>query len=353
MLDPDVIIAAADHPSLDEGVADFLAGLRAEQRYFGPTGSEQPETHSPSVIDGLGQSHGLPTRGRRPRPRRRDRSGRCQAGDVLLAVQMGRRNRGIGTALLTAAIERAGAGSWSRLVIRTSHRSSAVKRAAEHVGAVAVDVGRGRVDLIVAVDKATHSPLRESGRRDVSPTSRHRVRSARADRPLDGPPRRRRPDSAARTAANEQTRDRRHRSRARPAPTHHVRKPAPNESPAPIVSTTSTGSTPTTSEPAEVNSWTESPPWVTRTAAGPKPSSSSARRVEIGSVSQVRDVFVTDLENVDMRQQPVDTSDVGVTVGHDLRSAVHVDHHETISTADDRHFDRGRHRFEYQTRGRR
>ncbi len=152
MLDPDVIIAAADHPSLDEGVADFLAGLRAEQRYFGPTARNNPKPF-PSVIDGLGQSHGF-----RLAAVGRDRVvGAVRvdpAGDVLLAVQMGRRNRGIGTALLTAAIERAGAGSWSRLVIRTSHRSSAVKRAAEHVGAVAVDVGRGRVDLIVAVDKS-------------------------------------------------------------------------------------------------------------------------------------------------------------------------------------------------------
>ncbi len=151
MLDPDVIIAAADHPSLDTGIADLLADLRAEPRYFGPSARCNPKP-TISLIDGLEQPDGL-----RLAAVGRDRVVgiiRVDAsGDVLIAVARGRRNRGIGTALLRAAVDQA-ENDWRRLVIRTSHRSEAAKRAAAHVGAVAVDVGRGRVDLILPIGAA-------------------------------------------------------------------------------------------------------------------------------------------------------------------------------------------------------
>ena len=149
MLDSDIVIASGDHPSLDAGISDLLAELRAEPRYFGPSARSNPKP-VPSLIDGLEHHDGL-----RLAAVGRDRVVGlvrvAPSGDVLVAVARGRRNRGIGTALLRAAVEQSAAHGWSRLVLRTSHRSAATRRAAAHVGAVAVDVGRGRVDLIVPV----------------------------------------------------------------------------------------------------------------------------------------------------------------------------------------------------------
>lgn len=157
MPDPDIIITPADHPSLDDGVADLLAELRAEPRFFGPSARSGPKP-SASLVEGLRRQGGF-----------RLAAVGCdrvvgvvrvdQDGDVLIAVHRGRRGRGIGTALLAAATHRAADDGWTRLVIRTSHRGSAIKRAAGHVGAIAVDLGRGRVDLILPVgDVAARTP---------------------------------------------------------------------------------------------------------------------------------------------------------------------------------------------------
>lgn len=155
MLDPDVLIVAADHPSLDDAVADLLAELRAEPRYFGPSARSNPKP-LPSLIDGLERKDGF-----RLAAVGRDRVVGIvrvdPSGDVLVAVTRGRRRHGIGTALLRASVERAASLHWERLVLRTSHRSEAAKRAAAHVGAIAVDVGRGRLDLILPVDRAAAS----------------------------------------------------------------------------------------------------------------------------------------------------------------------------------------------------
>lgn len=149
MLDPDVVITAADHPSLDHAIADLLAELRAEPRFFGPSARSNPKP-SPSLVDGLAHGDGF-----RLAAVGRDRMvGLVRvgwSGDVLVAVTRGRRNRGIGTALLAAAVERAARDDWARLVLRTSHRSDAAKHAAAHVGGIAVDVGRGRVDMLLPV----------------------------------------------------------------------------------------------------------------------------------------------------------------------------------------------------------
>ena len=149
MIDSDVIIAAADHPSLDDGVADLLATLRAEPRFFGPTASTNPKPF-PSFIDHLGRRGAF-----RFAAIGYDRVvGLVRIdhdGDVLVAVDRGRRGRGIGTLLLETAAAHAEAFGLSRLVLRTTHRSEAVRRAADRVGAVAVDQGRGRLDLILPV----------------------------------------------------------------------------------------------------------------------------------------------------------------------------------------------------------
>lgn len=152
MKDPDVVITSADHPSLDDWFADFLAGLRAEHRYFGPSARTNPKPF-PSLIDGLGRPDGF-----RIAAVGRDRVvGALRidpTGGVLVAVARGRRDRGIGTALLQAALAAATEQDWPRLVIRTSRRSTAVARTAAHVGAVAVEADRGRVELIMPVGAA-------------------------------------------------------------------------------------------------------------------------------------------------------------------------------------------------------
>lgn len=146
MHDPDVVIAAADHPSLGDGVADFVAGLRSEQRYFGPSARGNPKPF-PSLIGALERTDGF-----RLAAVGADRViGAVRVDDadeVFVAVAMGLRGRGIGTSLLSAAIAHAPPGR-QRLVIRASRRSIAIRRAADRVGAVAMDVGRGRVELIL------------------------------------------------------------------------------------------------------------------------------------------------------------------------------------------------------------
>lgn len=149
MIDPDIVIAAADHPSLDETVADLLAELRAEPRYFGPSARSNPKPF-PSLIDGLSQ-HGAFRLAAVARDRVVGLARVAEDGDVLVAVARGRRNRGIGSALLAATMHRGEQVGFTRLVLRTSHRSEAIRRAADHVGAIAVDQGRGRLDLILPI----------------------------------------------------------------------------------------------------------------------------------------------------------------------------------------------------------
>lgn len=150
MLEPDVSIVATQHPSLDDLTQDFLADLRCESRYFGPTARSNPKPF-PSLIDGLGQPGGLHLAALGS-----DRVvGACRIdpdGDVLIAVARGRRGQGVGTALLATAVQRAGETGWTRLTLRVSRRNAAIRRVAEHVGGVAVDVGDGRVELLLDVD---------------------------------------------------------------------------------------------------------------------------------------------------------------------------------------------------------
>lgn len=150
MKDPDIAIVATQHPSLDDMFSDFLTELRAEPRYFGPTGRSNPKPF-PSLIEGLAD-HGeirLAALGC-------DRVvGACRVdsqGDVLLAVTRGRRRQGIATALLLAVVERAAHDGWTRLTIRASHRSTAIRKVAERLGAVAVEVGRGQVEMLLDVN---------------------------------------------------------------------------------------------------------------------------------------------------------------------------------------------------------
>lgn len=149
MIEPDVCVVAAQHPSIDEQFDDFLDALRGESRYFGPRSRANPKPF-PSLIDGLAQPGGI-----RLAAVGYDRVvAGCRIdpdGDVLLAVAPGRRGQGIGTMLLSAAVQRAGELGWTRLTIRSSRRSEAMQRVATHVGAVAVDAGRGRLEMFLDI----------------------------------------------------------------------------------------------------------------------------------------------------------------------------------------------------------
>ncbi len=64
------------------------------------------------------------------------------------------RGRGVGLALARAMIDRARADGCRRLVLRSSRRSRAAVALAESMGFVVVDLGRGRIDLILDLVQA-------------------------------------------------------------------------------------------------------------------------------------------------------------------------------------------------------
>jgi GNAT superfamily N-acetyltransferase len=150
MIEP--TIAAADHPSLDGQVAQFVEALRSERRYFGPRARSNPKPF-PSLLSELSQRGGFRLvamlDGRTVGLVRVD-----VAGAVHIAVAADHRGRGVGSALLGAAVERAGRMHYGRLTLRSTHRSRAVRRLGDRLGCTAVELGRGHVDLILPVSAA-------------------------------------------------------------------------------------------------------------------------------------------------------------------------------------------------------
>jgi GNAT superfamily N-acetyltransferase len=146
---PAVVCVAAEHPSLDGEVAEFVAELRAERRFFGPSGSANPKPF-PSLITQLEGSGGFRlaamSAGHVIGLVRVD-----EGGSVFIAVASDRRAQGVGTLLLTTALERAAHLQYGRLVIRSSRRSRAVRSVGERLGCVVVDGDRGRTDVILSV----------------------------------------------------------------------------------------------------------------------------------------------------------------------------------------------------------
>jgi GNAT superfamily N-acetyltransferase len=140
-------IAAADHPSLDDAVARFITDLRSETRYFGPSGRRNPKPF-PSLLQELEQRGGFrlaAMTGTRVVGLVRVDEG----GAVFIAVAADCRRNGIGALLLTAAIERSSVVLHRRLVIRSTHRSRAVRGLGERFGCTALDLGRGRIEIIL------------------------------------------------------------------------------------------------------------------------------------------------------------------------------------------------------------
>lgn len=144
-------IVAADHPSLDDQVAQFIDALRSETRFFGPSARSNPKPF-PSLLSELRQREGFRlaamTDGRLAGLVRVD-----DAGRVHIAVVPEHRGEGIGTALLVAAIERAGQIGFGRLTLRSRDGSRAVRRLGEGMGCTAIGDGHGRLDLIMHVPR--------------------------------------------------------------------------------------------------------------------------------------------------------------------------------------------------------
>lgn len=153
MINDTPLIVALDHPSLIEAIDQFADELRSEQPCIGPGSAAAPP---PSLINRLtsagGTRLGAMIDGQIVAMARVETT-----GDTSIAVVADWRGHGIGRTLLTATVRRAGQMGLSRLVLRASQRSRSVAALGRSVGAVTVDQGRGRVDLIFSTDFATRS----------------------------------------------------------------------------------------------------------------------------------------------------------------------------------------------------
>lgn len=151
MIEPTVV--AADHPSLDDQITRFVESLRREQRCFGPSASTNPKPF-PSLLAELERRDGFRLAaivdGVVVGVVRVDRS-----GSVHIAVGACGRGRGVGAALLAAAAARAARVGFGRLVLQSTRRSRAVRRLGARLGCTTIDLGQGRVDLILPVPRLT------------------------------------------------------------------------------------------------------------------------------------------------------------------------------------------------------
>ena len=136
----DVRITAADHPSLDAGVARFADEVKAEPRYFGRPGGTRAEAVSLSHRAGVLRESGFRIaalhEGRVVGLARVD-----DDGEVFMVVVAAARGRGVGLALARAMVERARDRGCRRLVLRSSRRSRAAVALAESMGFIVVDAG--------------------------------------------------------------------------------------------------------------------------------------------------------------------------------------------------------------------
>jgi GNAT superfamily N-acetyltransferase len=144
---PGTTIVQVDHPSFARDVEAFLIELRDEPRYFGPTAATNPKPF-PSQIEALRNRGGFRVAavetGRIVGLARVD-----GAGELTIAVVADRRGCGIGRALTTAALRRAGALHYRKVTLRTTHRAGAAQLMCEALGALAVERGDGRIDLVM------------------------------------------------------------------------------------------------------------------------------------------------------------------------------------------------------------
>ncbi|HEX6658292.1 MAG TPA: GNAT family N-acetyltransferase, partial [Ilumatobacter sp.] len=75
-------------------------------------------------------------------------------GEVFIVVVAAFRGRGVGLALARAMVDRARSDGCRRLVLRSSPRSRAAVALARSMGFVVVDLGLGRIELILDLARA-------------------------------------------------------------------------------------------------------------------------------------------------------------------------------------------------------
>ncbi|WP_420451314.1 GNAT family N-acetyltransferase [Ilumatobacter sp.] len=140
-------IVAIAHPSLVDLVDPFVDSIRRERRSFGRSATIKP---FPSLVrdvaDPARTRFGTVDGGRLVAM-----ASMAADGDLAMIVDADRRGEGIGTAMMTRAIEAATVAGIGRLRMRSSHRSRPVAALAESHGWTVVDMGRGRIELFLDV----------------------------------------------------------------------------------------------------------------------------------------------------------------------------------------------------------
>jgi GNAT superfamily N-acetyltransferase len=148
----DIVVVAADHPSLDRDIDAFLESLSHERRYFGPSASAGPKPF-PSLVRTLSCRSGVRLAaiecGRTIGLTRID-----DVGNLSIAVVADRRGSGVGGLLVRAAVEHAMARGYRRVVLRSTRRNRAARRLADQLGCIAVFGRHGRVDLIIDTERS-------------------------------------------------------------------------------------------------------------------------------------------------------------------------------------------------------
>jgi GNAT superfamily N-acetyltransferase len=142
-----ISIVPVDHPSLGGDIDRFLAELRAEPRYFGPSAKANPKPF-PSLIDAIGGRSGF----RLAAIERCRVVGMCRVddgGELYVAVVADRRGDGVGQFLARAALQRAADLHYPVLTARSTRRSRAMLRLCEQFGCTVIELDRGRTELIL------------------------------------------------------------------------------------------------------------------------------------------------------------------------------------------------------------
>lgn len=153
---PDVLVVAADHPSLDGAIASFGAELRAEPRYFGRRG-QRAARPSPWLVERLttpGCRHRLAGMidGNVAAVAALDDDA-PDGPELLIAVAAPWRQQGLAFALGREIVARATERGLQRIVLRTSYKSSDVRQAGYDLGLEPVDLGRGCLALVRRLDR--------------------------------------------------------------------------------------------------------------------------------------------------------------------------------------------------------
>jgi GNAT superfamily N-acetyltransferase len=147
----DHLVVALAHPSLERAVTAFSEQLTSEQRFFGTAAPKLPSSSLEHLTTQGGIRLGVMVGHRLVGMSRVE-----DDGSAVIAVVQPWRGHGVGRQLLGSTLERAATLGHERVTFRSCWRSRAFIGLAESTGATVVDHGRGRIDLIFALERCTH-----------------------------------------------------------------------------------------------------------------------------------------------------------------------------------------------------